>query len=254
MMTLDQAALLREMMSQLQQNSADSVAILSTSEIENEERFLTRMIRYYAHYYGKKSALLGLKRDKHELKEQIMKNKAIEEIKQYETDQMEIVSGDLTFISEWRNDASLMIKLNREIKKIEQSNERLFYYAGKGLHPTTINLSLASNKIIVLMKPTNKSCMEVCKMIKIISSINGEHEIGIIVDTIDGEIFEEQIKKIQEFSGSEFNYYMEPIGFFDLHYEPLLEDEKIFEEFNFNYLNNKQKMKFFSHFILNMSI
>jgi hypothetical protein len=47
---------------------------------------------------------------------------------------------------------------------------------------------------------------------------------------------------------------MEPIGFFDLHYEPLLEDEKIFEEFNFNYLNNKQKMKYFSNFILNMIV
>ena len=253
-MTLDQAALLREMMSQLQQNDAGSVAILSTSEMENEETFLTRMVRYYAHIYHKKSALMGLKQEKNDLKTMIVENKKMEQIKRNETENVEVVLGDLTFISEWRNDSSFMAKLNQEIKKLEKTNDMLFYYAGKGLNPTTINLSLASSKMIVLMKPTRKSCIEVSKLMKIFSTVDDNNEVGIIVDTIDQEIFEEQIKKIQEFCGSEFNYYMEPIGFFDLHYEPLLEDEKIFEEFNFNYLNNKQKMKYFSNFILNMIV
>jgi cellulose biosynthesis protein BcsQ len=252
MMTLDQAALLREMMSQLQQNEYGSVAILSTSEIENEDLFLKRMVDYYAKTTKKKTSLMGISGQGKEVKEMTMEKKSMDEIKEKQSDYVEWIPGSLHFISELRRNESLMVHFSQEMKKIEEQNEILFYYSGRGMEPTTINLSLASNKMIILMKPTKKSCIEVSKLMKIFSKIDGNNEVGIIVDTIDQEIFEEQIKKIQELCGSEFKYYMEPIGFFELNYAPLLEDEKIFEEFNFNYLNNKQNMKHFSDSILNM--
>jgi len=250
---LDQASLLREMMSRMQQDKANSVAILSTSDTVDVELFLRRFARYSSKTLQKKMSLLGTEGEGKTIGEVMSGNATMDETKQKPAPYFEVFNGKLSFISGIRKNKNMIEKFIKEVKNIEENTDLFLYYTGEGLEPTTINLSLASDKAIIVMKPTTKSYMEVIKMVKIFSKMNFGNAVGIIVDTIDQGIFEEQIKKIQDYCWSEFKYNIEAIGFFETKYMPLLEDEQIFEGFDLGYLINKKGMKVFSDSISSMT-
>lgn len=253
MMKLDQASLLRELMSKMQQSKAYSVAALSTSDMTDGENLLERFAQYSSKTLQKKLSLLGIEKNKNNFEEVVLAKSELKNIKEEVTPYLTQVNGKLGFVSSIRNDKIIMEKFIKEMKKIEEESEIVLYYAGQGLEPTPINLSLISNRFIIMMKPTTKSYMEVIKMVKIFSKTNAGNSAGIIVDTVDQEIFEEQIKKIQDYCWSEFNYNIEPIGFFETKYLPLLEDKQIFEGFDLEYLTNKKEMKIFSDSVSSMT-
>lgn len=240
---MDQAALLREMMKELQDTEdkkTKSLAFVSTSTNHQFELYLERLVDYLGEKMKCTYALLGVEKTGHTLQDWLSSHVEYEQIKENHSTTSIRLNGSLQSVTSMKEEKESLHKFLTKIKELEKEVEAVVYYAGAGLTATTVNLSLLSQKIILFMEPTTKSVNEVKQFITVFSKLRPNGAIGLMVNTLDPQIFQEQINKIQEFSRSEFNYTIEPVGFFDVKYLALLEDKKLFEQFNVDYVEHYQ--------------
>lgn len=251
-MNLDQASFLRELMNKTQQVKTNPVAVLATSDFEIVEESIRKTVQHFSDKTQRKVALFGLDFEMDiSLEQCVNMGIDIDVIIERMSQKTLNVPGALKFLSKIRNDKELSEKLVSYIKQMEKESDTLFYYAGRGMDTTAVNLAMRANKVLVLMKPSAQSIDELTKYVKIFSKTKTNNELGVILDTRDVELYKEQTKKIQELYWKEFKYYIEPIGFFDSRMNHRISNDFI-EEFKTDYLIKKTETKMFSESIQEM--
>lgn len=251
-MILDQASFLRELMNKTQQVKTSPVAVLATTDFEETDESLRKIVQHFSDKTQRKITLFGLnEKTQVTLKECMDSNIEIDTIIERLSQKTQNVPGALKFISNLRHDKTSADKLIEHIKRMEKESDTLFYFAGSGMDTTAINLSLRADKVVVLMKPTAQSISELTKYVKIFSKTRKNNELGIILDTSSHTLYREQKNKIQELYWKEFKYYIEPIGFFDST-EENHKTNGFIEDFNPEYLTKRAETKMFSESIQEM--
>jgi hypothetical protein len=241
---MDQAASLRELMNKIGKTQketvthSNSVSIISTEDLSGYDHFLRKMAVYYAKNKKTKATLLGVNAQRGlELKDYITEQFDEEDILLRLSSETTVVPGALSFIKEIRKNPVQFDKFTSFVKKIESESNYLFYYVGEGMDNTAINLALLANKIIILAKPTPKSMTQAFNLIKVFYKTNSNNSCGLVIDTSDQNVYEKQYKNLQEIIDNQFKYYIEPIGHFDFKYVSLFNENDVFRQFNFDYLN-----------------
>lgn len=237
---MDQASLLRELMNKSQRVKTSPFAILSASDFSHSEEAVLGMVQDFSQKTQRSVTLLGASKKHKTIEDCVEKGETVEQVTERVNQKLLLVSGDLCFISDMREDKQRMRHLTEEIKELERKSDTLFYMAGEGLNATSINLSMMTNKIIFFLKYTNKSLLELSNAVKIFSKTNANQELGIVLEAENHEIFQEQANKIQELYWKQFKYYIEPVGYCHPEYP------KDFESFAYDYVLKKTETKMFS--------
>jgi hypothetical protein len=247
---MDQAASLRELMNKIGRTQRSHprkgkpFAVMSLGAASGIEVFLKRYVVYLSKCYQKQVGLLGVpERKQTEIRDYLFSNAEEKELIRKLDEGVSVVPGDLAFVGDIRENHLLCEKFLRVIKKMENKHDVLLYYAGDGVHPTSVNLSLLSNTILLVMKPDAKSVMDACSLMKVFGKKNEKKTIGIVVDTYEQACYEKQIKKIQEMAPPGGNYKIVPIGYFDLKYATLFTEEELFAHFTMNPLMEENAAK-----------
>lgn len=249
-MNLDQASSLRKLMNETQQVKASPVAILSTSDSVNLNDSIVNLANSFSRKTQRLVSIVGLEGEQ-KLLNSILENRSNDEMIERLSLRVSKVQGSLSFISKIKEDKKLFELFVKKMEELENDNDTLLYHVGKGMDTTTINLSIMSKKVLVFMKPSSKSLMELTNYVKIFSKMGINNQIGIVMDTKDERFFKEQVKKIQELYWKQFKYYIEPIGFYDSKKIGLKENDQ-FLYFNYDYLLSKREKTTFSETLKKM--
>lgn len=241
---MDQAAGLRDLMNKIGQNKGNPIGFISTSDFQNQDMFLQKFAKYSYLVNQKTISLIGTETNNGNLfKYLIIEDFELDEMKERLNDGVEAVSGKLSFVSSIKNDIVLSERFIKMIENMENTTNQIFYYAGEGLNATAINLSLMTNKVIIMARPTKKSTNEIINLIKVFTKTNSNKKAAIIIDTKDESLYQEYCKKIQETCWKEFKYYIEPIGYIDNKEIHSKEEKEIFRNCNLKYLNEEDNNK-----------
>lgn len=248
-MNLDQASLLRELMNKNHQIKTNPIAFLSTADYESSDRVIMALTEAFATKTQRKIVLFGLRnKEGSELEQELKNDKEFEDSVERLTPKILRVSGGLDFTDLLRVDKVLASKFINYVHDAEKSSDTLMFYAGSGMHTTTINYSLMAPKVVMLLTHCEESLIELTNYVKIFAKTRSNEGLGIIVDTEDPVGFQEQLNKLQELYWKEFKYYIEPIGFFNTK-NTSLDLETQVDGFNFEYLTRKVDIKLLSESI-----
>lgn len=265
---MDQAASLRELMNKMQvgmkeneettkiekkKNSVEkaaSIAVISTENSYGVDEMLKRLAVYSAEKRDKKIGILGIEKEKtKELYSCLEKKRLSFFVKQID-EKVKYIPGSLEILNSIRANKDKVSEFINELEVLENEMDCLFYYAGGEIKNTTINLTLSSNKVIFVLKPTSSSFKEFESYLKVFQRISADMQIGVIFDTNKKETFQKNYKKIQELSWSQFKYYIEPIGYVDLKFISMFDEKEVFERFNTTFLFEETKEKKLSETLL----
>lgn len=248
-MNLDQASLLRELMNKNHQIKTNPIAFISTSNYENSEKVIMTLSEAFALKTQRKIVLFGISnKEGKELEQELLNGNDFEDSVERISPKILRVSGGLDFTDLLRVDKALAEKFINCVHDAEKSSDTLMFYAGNGLHTTTINYSLMAPKVIMMLTHTDESLIELNNYVKIFAKTRSNEGLGILVDTENPIGFQEQLNKLQELYWKEFKYYIEPIGFFNSK-NTSLDLETQVDGFNYEYLTKKVDVKLLSESI-----
>lgn len=251
---MDQASALRHLMNgervskkgrsmnrEKTENRIKTVAFLSLGD----ENYQSIMPTIFGLLGKEKSILMGVEHKKHfpSLSDYLSGKMAIEKTF-YQMGDAEIVNGGFEEIDIDSEDKRN--KLIEVVEKLEKEYKQLFYYTGNGLNAKTLNLSLSSQDIVVVLKPNAKGMEDLMNLVKILSYKGLNNQLYVLFDTDKKIIFKEQFNKLQEMSLRVFNYNIEPVGFSNLKFIKFLEDEEVGATLKLNQLAEKIEDSHFS--------
>ena len=254
---MDQASSLRELMGKMngkeKEDKAASVAFISMEPVENMNVFLKKLAIYTNQRMDKRICLMGIKEEKEfTLEDYIYRRCEIHELKRTLTRSVDVIHGLLDVIGTIRTSSSSLTKLIQLVEKVEQETDLLMYDAGNQINAVNVNISMAANQIVLVIKPTASSLQDALDYIKILFKMNVQTKIGVIVDSGDLAVSMKQYKKLQEIALSEFNYHIEMVGCFEFKYIPLFAEAEVFEGFNSDFFVKMENKRSFSESLLKM--
>lgn len=223
---MDQASNLRMMMNHIHKKKIP-LAFLSTSDIKGEENFVEKFSSYYANKTKERITILQSKEENER------------KLSEYVT----VSSVSLEVCTQKQTDKKRIERLSREVETIEQKEERIFYFAGKGIETKSINLSSLAENILFVMKPTKQSVVELINFVKVFHKIEFHPHIMIVMDTGDLKSYEEENKKMEEFCMNHFQSHIKYIGNCELDYLSLFDEEELFKEIDITYLSEQNGTK-----------
>lgn len=247
---MDQAASLRKLMNKKEENKKNVISFLNVGENENVEQFIFKFSEYTSKIENGKYVLFGIEKEKNTLKRyidgKINKNDFLIE----NGEDLNIINGRLNFINDIRFEKEKVEKLI-EIIREQEKRDNLIFYSGESTDLSAINLSLNTNKIILIVDEKEKTEQELINVFKILEKLNPNCEIGIIVNTFDQLNYERKIEFCKE-----VNQYNDlkivGVGFFENKYLEFMPAEKIFYNFNMNFMLKKNTSKKLSITLDNM--
>lgn len=245
-MILDQASFLRELMSKSQRAKTSPFAIISLSNFTKPEKAVLQMAEIFSNQTQRNIVLLGLNESELlNLQYCVEEEKPVAGISKKMSQKTTVIPGPLNFISSLPSRPEHALSLVEHVKVMEQSADTILYYAGQGLQTTTINLAMMTRKVLVLLKPTEASLMELTNYINIFTKTNSTNEVGIILEASSKKQYEEEAKKIQELYWRKHKYYIEPVGYYDVS-QLKYGNEAYMELTNTEYMLKKSETTLFS--------
>jgi hypothetical protein len=238
---LDQAEILRQMMSGSETSKMGVMALLATTGAKNTHHFLQNVANHYYKANYERVLLLGIDKGFSGIERYLNEDIEVENVKRSISRGIEVIEGSLDILQRIKGNKYKKEKMLDLIQKSEENADLVLYYAGEGLNVNSINLSVMSNRVLLISSPNEQSLNEVIKYCRFIEKMSIDLDIGLVVDTDNPQTYEEHLNKIQELGGSQINYYIEPLGFMDFKYLPLYNQNELFHSFKIDFLNYKGK-------------